>query len=156
MADPRLTIIADAVLARIAAITIAGGYNFTAGTTGRQYRGPDGHAAYPAAFIKRVRLSDRASNLLGDSARVRRAEAIVEVQLYTVDADDPQKQLELWAYDCVRAVEATPYPLGLETYVLQVGADSFDPLVTDLEIAKPFGSGVLTVRAPYDMGRGAL
>ena len=156
MADPRLTIIGDAILARIAAIAIAGGYNFDAGTTGRQYKGADGHAAYPAAFIKRCRLADRASNLLGDSARVRRGEAVIEVQLYTIDTEDPQRQLELWAYDCVKAIEATPYPLGLETYVLQVGADSFDPLVTDIEIAKPFGSGLLTVRAPYDMGRGAL
>jgi len=155
MAAPRLTEIADAALARLAAITVAGGFNFTTGQAARYSLMPEEATTYPAAFLRSVYFEERRIVLATDGPNAREALAALKIRLFVQDNDSPWSALEAWAADCVKALEAAPIGLGL-FYVIHIVATSLEVGSGDLELQKPNAAGTLTVGVIYRMARGAI
>lgn len=155
MPTARLTSIADAALARIAAITTGGGYNYTAGNVARYSLMPEETTNFPAAFLRSSYFEERKIVLATDGPNAREAVAALKIRIFVQDNDSPWSALEAWAFDVVKALEATPIGLNLP-YVIHVVASSFEVGAVDLEMQKPFAAGTLTVGVIYRMARGVI
>lgn len=155
MSDPRLKTIADAVLSRIEGISVAGGYNFDAGSCARAAAMADDATSMPAAYIIGVGFEERHLAHATDGPFGREATALLQLRLFVTAVTNPQLQAERWAYDVVRAVEGLPTGLGL-AYVISVIARNYTPMVTDAGIQAPYGMANMTIAVTYRMARGEI
>lgn len=155
MSASKLDDITEAVLARIRAISVAGGYTFNAGTVGDDSADADEASTLPAAFVARVSQSDRRMALATDGPRGREAEAVIELRLYVASSSAVRQQLRLWARDVVKAVEGTPITLGL-SYVINVIQKNWEPEAALEGMTKPYGRGLMAIAVTYRMARGEM
>lgn len=153
--EPRLRTLADDVLARVQAITVAAGYHSTVGETARGRRFPGEATAYPAVYVWSVGFFDRRSVLASDGPLQKEVIAAIELRMHILQTD-PQTDLELLAADIVRAVEGDPVNLGHPEYVISVNAARFEQADTDPAIQAGLGSGSLFLEIAYRTGRGAI
>jgi hypothetical protein len=155
MPTPRITSIADAALARIAAITTGGGYNYTTGVTKRYLQPADETTKFPAAFLHHSYFEERKIVLATDGPNARESVAVLKIRIFVQDNDSPWSALEAWAYDVNASIEAAPIGLGLP-YVIHVVTSGLEVGPGDLEMQKPFAAGTLTVGVIYRMARGVI
>lgn len=156
MADPRFKDIADAIIARIAAITIAGGYNFDMGPTGiGRVLASEIPGTKPAAYVWGMAFERRTWAQLGDPSDVIESVARIRVRIFA-RGTNPYADIPLVVKDVVAAVEADPYPVGLSAYVDAVLATDLEEVQSSPEIQKPDALSDVIFEARYRMARGQV